>query len=100
MPTTIRLTRPDTGLTNPVGVAFDADGDLIVSNEGSDSVTEYAPGATGDAPPIATIKGAATGLSRWEALPDVLDEQFPILEPASLPDGGAAHRGPLATLSA
>jgi hypothetical protein len=33
---------------------------------------------------------AAAG--RWDALPDVLDEQFTILEPASLPCGGA-HRG-------
>jgi uncharacterized protein len=28
---------------------------------------------------------------RWDALPDVLDEQFTILEPVSLPYGGAHH---------
>ena len=34
-----------TGLSNPNGVAFDAAGDLFVTNVGNDSVTEYAPGA-------------------------------------------------------
>ena len=32
---------------------------------------------------------AAAG--RWEALPDVLDERFTIVEPESLPYGGAHH---------
>ena len=46
---------------------------------------------------IATVTGvveqmldhAAAG--RWDALSDVLDEQFTIVEPASLPYGGAHH---------
>jgi Fibronectin type III domain len=50
-----------TGLNNPDGVVADPDGDLFVAN-GGNSVTEYAPGAVGDAAPIATISGPDTGL--------------------------------------
>ena len=56
------ISGPDTGLSDPTGVAFDANGDLFVSNPGNDSVTEYAPGASGDAQPVSTLSGAATGL--------------------------------------
>ena len=58
----------DTRLSSPYGVALDSAGDLWVvnlnGNSGVGSVTEYAKGADGDAIPIATIKGADTGINR------------------------------------
>ncbi len=42
-------------------MVLDSAGNLYVSN--SDSITVYAPGATGNAAPIRTISGASTGLS-------------------------------------
>lgn len=52
----------DTGLNQPAGMAVDAHNDLYVLNVGG-SVTEYAPGASGDAAPIATIAGSNTGIA-------------------------------------
>ena len=57
----------DTGINGPGDVKVDADGDVWVSNfaEGDgvgNSITEYAPGASGDALPICTISGSNTGL--------------------------------------
>jgi hypothetical protein len=55
-----------TGLNEPEGMAFDSSGHLFVANAadgyGVFSVTEYAPGAHGNATPIATITGPNTGL--------------------------------------
>src|SRR4029077_8307405 len=51
-----------TGLDQPTGAALGSDGTLYVSNAGSNSVTEYAYGATGNETPVATISGADTGL--------------------------------------
>src|SRR5208337_2466064 len=45
----------DTFLLGPVGVAFDDSGDLFVVNETGKYVTVYAPGAHGNAIPIAFI---------------------------------------------
>jgi sugar lactone lactonase YvrE len=45
------------------GIAFDSAGNLYVSNTQTNSILVYAPGASGDAAPIRTIGGAATGLS-------------------------------------
>jgi sugar lactone lactonase YvrE len=61
--------QPHTGLASPVGIAVDAKGDLFVANSTAGagsvpgSITEYAPGASGDATPIATIQGSSTELS-------------------------------------
>jgi hypothetical protein len=52
-----------TGLDQPTGVAAGSDGDVFVANAGADSITEYAPGASGDVAPITTIAGAQTGLA-------------------------------------
>jgi len=46
-------------LNDPNGLALDAQGNIYIANEGSNSVTVYAAGATGNATPIATITGAA-----------------------------------------
>jgi len=42
--------------------AFDASGNIYVTDAANNSVTEFAAGATGAATPIATIAGANTGL--------------------------------------
>ncbi len=58
----------NTGLSYPEGVALDAGGQLYVTNSipfpaDSYSVTVYAPGATGNVAPVATIAGSNTGLN-------------------------------------
>lgn len=53
---------PSTGLHEPAGLAYDADGQLYVSNVSDESITVYAPRAVGDAAPVATIAGPSTGL--------------------------------------
>lgn len=58
-----------TGLNRPHGIGIDSDRKIYVSNDGSDdkavdAVTVYAPGSSGDAAPIATIRGALTGLEK------------------------------------
>ena len=61
------LAGPYTGLGQPSGVAVAASGDYYVCNPEAGSpytsVTEYAAGSTGNASPLATIRGAATTLS-------------------------------------
>ena len=57
----------DTGINGPGDVKVDSDGDVWVSNFAAgdgigNSITEYAPGASGDATPICTISGSNTGL--------------------------------------
>jgi len=58
-----------TGLNNPDAVAVDAAANIYVTNFGAvstpatASITIYAPGASGDATPTATIAGSNTGLS-------------------------------------
>lgn len=59
------ITGQGSGLATPIGIALDANGDLYVANEtagstGIGSVTEYAPGASGAAAPVATIAGSST----------------------------------------
>jgi hypothetical protein len=51
-----------TGLSEPVGMSFDAAGDLFVVNATSSTepIAEFAPGAKGNIAPIATIGGAKT----------------------------------------
>ena len=60
-----------TGLNAPGAIAFDATGRLYVANLANGitgTVTEYAPGAHGNAGPAATIAGAATKLTEPDAL--------------------------------
>jgi sugar lactone lactonase YvrE len=62
------ITGSSTGLNNPDAVAVDAAGNIYVANFGTAtpataSITIYAPGASGDATPTATIAGSNTGLS-------------------------------------
>ena len=55
-----------TGITGPFGpddVKVNAAGDIFSSNFNSDSITEYAPGASGNVAPICTIAGSNTGLA-------------------------------------
>ena len=61
------ITGPDTRMGVPTGIAVDSAGRIYVANwfAGSactGSVTVYAAGANGDAPPIAEIKGGKTRL--------------------------------------
>ena len=59
------------GLNDPEGMAFDRAGNLHVANILGNSVTVYAPGATGDAP-LRTISGGRTGLNSpgaWSWIP-------------------------------
>jgi sugar lactone lactonase YvrE len=69
-PTTLGggISGPDTQLSAPVGVAFDAAGHLFVVNRGSSSVTEYAAGASGDAAPIAVLAGRHTQIINPQAI--------------------------------
>ena len=58
----------NTGLSYPQGVAIDAGGRLYVANIAPPpanlySITVYAPGASGNATPIAAIQGSNTGLN-------------------------------------
>jgi hypothetical protein len=63
------ISGPHTGLNLPHGIGIDSDGKIYVANDGSDnkgvdSVTVYAPGSSGDAKPIAVIRGSLTGLGK------------------------------------
>jgi hypothetical protein len=51
-----------TKLDHPDGVVLDSQGDLYVANSLANTITEYAPGASGNVAPIATISGVHTGL--------------------------------------
>lgn len=65
-PTATHIVRgPSTKLNQPVGIAVDAVGKLIVSNLGSQSITVYpnAEGADADVPAQVEITGATTTLS-------------------------------------
>jgi len=53
----------DTGLFGPTGIGLDSLDDIYVANQLGNSITEYAPGATGDAAPIATLAGPHTHLA-------------------------------------
>jgi hypothetical protein len=54
-----KITGPSTALGYPVSVALDGAGTIYVSN--GSGITEYAPGANGDAVPIRRITGQYTG---------------------------------------
>jgi hypothetical protein len=67
---------PHTRLSGPTGLAIDRRGRLYVANDplrgGGGAVRVYAPGAEGEALPVRTITGSATGLSQP---PDVAFDQ-------------------------
>jgi hypothetical protein len=54
--------RNDPKLNWPIRMTFDARGDLWVVNIGAYRITEYSPGADGDAKPILLLEGSRTGL--------------------------------------
>jgi hypothetical protein len=60
-PTTI-ISGTNTGFSDAHRAAFDAKGNMYVTNASGGSVAVYAAGATGNATPTTTISGAATGL--------------------------------------
>ena len=66
----------DTGIFGPVGVALDPSGDLFVANDLAGSITEYAPSASGDAPPIASIAGSNTGIVSPRRLADFRGKSY------------------------
>ena len=49
-------------LNHPIQMTFDRDGNLWVANLGGWRITEFAPGASGNVPPIRIIEGGKTGL--------------------------------------
>ena len=56
-----------TALDSPTAIAFDSSGNIYVANAGKDgggqdSITKYAAGSSGDAAPVAEIKGVNTKL--------------------------------------
>lgn len=58
-----KIEGPHTGINGPLGIAVDTDGTIYVANNNSNSITVYAPQASGDAAPIRTIAGPQTGLN-------------------------------------
>lgn len=63
---TTQIAGSNTGLTAASGVWLDSRGDVWVGNaaqtSGTDAILEFAPNASGNATPIATISGASTDL--------------------------------------
>lgn len=110
------ITGPRTGLGNPVAIAVDRDGRIYILNNlgGQDplvsaaSITVYAREARGDAAPIRTIAGRATGMLAPTAL-TVGDEGAVYVANAGVwnddhgsvrvyPADAAGHTPPLRTL--
>lgn len=73
------LIGPDTRLNGPAGIVLYTDpldptqGEIIVANQGNDSVTVYSRPAAGNAKPLRTIVGVQTGLSRPAGIALYLD---------------------------
>jgi sugar lactone lactonase YvrE len=62
----IVISAPSSGLTRPVGLAFDASGDLWVANSTPSTVVEYTPAqlvGTGDPAPTVKLSSVAMSLS-------------------------------------
>ena len=53
----------NTGLSQPIGIAVDGAGNILVSNYSNNTIRVFAPGANGNVTPTATIAGANTGLT-------------------------------------
>jgi sugar lactone lactonase YvrE len=77
MPPVRKIAGPDTQLVFPRGIAVDPAGDLFVAALGSlltpSSVLEFAPGANGDARPIAVITDTGGSLTNNGATTNYLD---------------------------
>ena len=61
----VTISATSASLDNPSGVAFDASGDLWVTNTGTDTLVEYSPSqlaASGDPAPAVTISSNASSL--------------------------------------
>ncbi len=54
---------PATGLKSPSALAFDPNGDLVVTDESGLAVSIFAPGASGNVAPLRRIAGAKTALN-------------------------------------
>jgi sugar lactone lactonase YvrE len=57
-----------TQLSEPQGIALDGSNNIYVANDGTNSVTVYAPGKTRNVAPINTISGSNTGIDNPIAL--------------------------------
>jgi secreted PhoX family phosphatase len=57
------IKRSHTNLSRPFSILLDSFGELYVSNNGNNSVTVYAPGASGDAAPVQQITISAFGFT-------------------------------------
>ena len=97
------ISGPATGLLNPSGLAVDTvNNEILVANIGSitadsSSITVYSRTANGDAAPLRTISGAATGLAQPIGLAvDTVNNEVlvatmkPQLHHGLQPDGGSA----------
>jgi len=84
---TTTISGANTDLQGSSACAFDASGNLYVTDITSNSVTVYAAGASGDVAPISTISGANTLLNNPEAV--VLDSKGNIYV-ANFGTGGAS----------
>ena len=106
-------TFPQTGLCNPTGIAVDSNKNVYITNRGHNdevisSVTEYAAGSNGDAPPISTIVGPHTGLDLPTGLA-VLNEKIYVTNDGSdngdsdsitvYAAGSTGDAAPIATIS-
>jgi len=81
------ITGTSTALDFPTSSAFDASGNIYVTNLDSNSVTVYAAGASGDIAPISTISGTNTGLNQPEGV--ALDAKGNIYVANFGPGGGS-----------
>lgn len=59
----------NTGLSTPIGMAFDSAGNLYVANRGSGTVSVFAPGASGDSTPIRVLRASGMNAPESVAIP-------------------------------
>jgi len=62
------LAGANTGLSLPIGMAFDPQGNLYVANRTGAGVTVYAPNATGNASPLRTLSDPQLGAAQTLAI--------------------------------
>ena len=97
------ISGPATGLTSPEGITLDSKGDIWVTNEGSNTVEEFAAFASGNAAPIATLAGANTHLSvpvhlAFDAAGHLWVTDFGSAAVTEYPVGAHGNVAPLATI--